>query len=802
MTTPHAADALAPRTEPDAIPDDAGQQGLSSDEAARRLAQRGPNAVVDAASRPVFRALGKLWAPIPWMLEAAAVLELLLGRRAEAAIIAGLLGFNAALAFLQEHRAQGTLDALKSRLALMASVRRDGVWRTVAAAALVDGDVVKLTLGAIVPADVRLLDGDLLVDASMLTGESVPVEIGPGGRTYAGALVRRGEATAAVTATGTRTTFGRTAELVRTAQAPSSEERAIVRVVRNLALTNGVVVVLLVAYARVIALPIAEILPLVLTASLASIPVALPATFTLAGALAARRLARHGVLPTRLSAVHEAAAVDVLCTDKTGTLTQNQLSVAGVRAAPGFTEGNVLALGALASSDSELDVVDAAVRAAAIRERAVSSLTRTSLVPFDPATRVAEAVAADAQGRTIRVVKGAYAAVGPRAPAASMSDEVRDLQTRGYRVLAVASATPEDGWRLVGVIALSDAPRSDSAGLIRELHALGVRTIMVTGDAPETAAAVGRAVGLTGPVCPPGTSLADIDPGQFAIFAGVRPDDKFGLVQTLQRRGHTVGMCGDGANDAPALRQAQMGIAVATATDAAKSAAGLVLTQPGLGGIVVSIREGRATFERILTYALNSILKKIVQVLLLAVGLVLTAHAILTPLQMVIVMVTNDFLTMSLVTERVSPADGPGRWRVRALTIAGIVFGLCDLAFCSLVLAAGELGLQLGPAQLRTVAFVALVTGSQAVLYCVRDRRRRWSRPGAWLVASSCVDLGIVSTLAIRGIAMPPLPGTLVLEIFAAALVFGVVMTLGKRPLFALTGLTPPSTGPSAPGAG
>jgi H+-transporting ATPase len=292
----------------------------------------------DTALHPLRSALSKFWSPVPWMLEAAIVLEVALGKYVEAAIIMGLLVFNAALGFFQESRAQATLAALKSRLALNASVRRGGVWTIVPAVELVPGDIVKLSLGAVVAADVRLLEGAVLLDQSMLTGESIPIEGGPGLQTYAGALVRRGEAVAEVTATGTRTKFGRTAELVRTAHVTSSEQKAVLRVVRNLAMFNSVVIVLLVAYAYRLAMPVAEIVPLVLTAILASIPVALPATFTLAAALGARALAHVGVLPTRLSAVDEAATIDVLCADKTGTLTRNELTVTAVRPAPGFDD--------------------------------------------------------------------------------------------------------------------------------------------------------------------------------------------------------------------------------------------------------------------------------------------------------------------------------------------------------------------------------------------------------------------------------------------------------------------------------
>lgn len=765
--------------------------GLTSEEARRRVERFGPNTIPDTALHPLRRALAKFWAPVPWMLEAAIVLELALDKDVEASIIAGLLAFNAVLGFFQEGRAQATLAALKSRLALNASVRRDNAWKTVAAAELVPGDIVKLSLGAVVAADVRLIEGEVLLDQSMITGESMPIEAGPGLDTYAGALVRRGEAVAEVTATGARTKFGRTAELVRTAHVVSSQQKAVLRVVRNLALFNSVIIVLLVAGAHTLGMPVGEIVPLVLTAILASIPVALPATFTLAAAIGAQSLAHRGVLPTRLSAVDEAASIDVLCSDKTGTLTRNELRVTAVRPTAGFDEAHVLGLATLASSDGGQDPVDGAIRAAAA-PHAVSDLPKLrKFLPFDPGKKMSEAAAVDSNNVAVRIVKGAFAAVAGLTP--SVPDALTaasQLEAQGFRVLAVATGPPE-ALKLAGIIALSDPPRSDSAALITELRALGVRTVMVTGDAPATAAIVARAVGLAGAVSPPGPIPASVRPEDFAVFAGVLPEGKYNLVQAFQKVGHTVGMCGDGANDAPALRQAQMGIAVATATDVAKSAAGIVLTEPGLSGIVASVKEGRVTFQRILTYALNSVIKKIVQVLFLAVGLIMTGQAILTPMLMVILMITGDFLAMSLTTDNVRPSPAPNAWRIGPLTIAGVVLGVAELIFCTGVVAAGKFGLDLGIEALRTLSLVALVFGSEATLYAVRERRRLWnSRPGRWVVVSSVCDLVIIVTLAARGIAMTPLPLAVIGWSLAAAAAFGLVLDLIKVPVFGRLGIS------------
>jgi H+-transporting ATPase len=758
--------------------------GLTSDEARRRLAANGTNAVQDVVQHPINRAVGKLWAPVPWMLEAAVLLQLVLGEYVEASAVAFLLVFNASLGFVQEGRAQATLDALKSRLAVTASARRDGAWKTLSAAELVQGDVVKLSLGAVVPADVRLVDGSVLVDQSMLTGESVPTEAGPGFETYAGALIRRGEAVAEITATGARTKFGRSAELVRTAHVESTEQKAIVRVVRNLAFFNGGVTILLIAYAVHLAMPFAQVAPLVLVALLASIPVALPSMFTLAATVGARAVARRGVLPTRLSAPDEAAGMDILCADKTGTLTRNELAVTACHPLPGFDEAEILAMAALSSSDGGADPLDAAIRDAC-KPANVELWKLVTFTPFDPARKMSEAVAINADGNRKRIVKGAFAAVAGIAeaapPAAATVDE---LQAKGFRVLAVAVGSAEK-LRIAGVIALSDPPRVDSATLIAQLHGLGVRTVMVTGDAPVTARVVADAVGITGPICATVPLPSDIRAEEFAVFAGVLPEDKYALVQAFQRGGHVVGMCGDGANDAPALRQAQMGIAVFTATDVAKSAAGIVLTEPGLGGVVAAVQEGRTTFQRILTYTFRSIVHKVVQVLFLLAGLMISGTAVLTPLLMVLMMVAGDFFALSSATDNVRPSSVPNVWRIGNLTIVGIILGFCDLVFCIASLSAGRFALGLDSDGLRTLTVVTLVYSGQAIFYVSRERRHLWSsRPGSWLIASSILDITLFTTLATQGIVMAPLSATIVACIFGAAIVLALCLDTVKVLLF------------------
>ena len=386
----------------------------------------------------------------------------------------------------------------------------------------------------------------------------------------------------------------------------------------------------------------------------------------------------------------------------------------------------------------------------------------------------------------LRVVKGAFQAVAARAMVPADARHLLDeLAERGHRVIALA-AGQANALRLAGLIALSDPPREDSAQLVAALRELGVRTVMVTGDSAVTAAAIARQVGIAGAVCPPERLSDELSADEFGVFARVVPEDKYRLVKALQRHGHVVGMCGDGANDAPALRQAQIGIAVSSATDVAKAAAGMVLTEPGLAGIVEAVREGRTGFQRLLTYTFNMLVKKIEIVLFLAVGLALTGQAVMTPVLMVLLVVTNDFLSMSLTTDRATPAASPSTWRMRNITAAAVVLGVCKLAFSTAVLALGWFRLGLGPIELQTLAFVTLVFGNQAAMYALRERRRLWSsKPGAWVVASSGADIAIASVLVLSGTLMAALSWQVLLAVLAAAAAFAVVLDLVKVPILA-----------------
>ncbi len=763
-------------------------RGLSTVEADARLRQFGPNAVVEERVSLPRRVLRHFWAPVPWMLEATIVLQVAIGQHLTALLIALLLLLNVVLGVVQESRADAALALLKQRLSLRSRVKRDGLWVDLPAAELVPGDIVQISLGEVVPADVTLLGGSLLVDQSMLTGESVPVEAVAGKTAYAGALVRRGEAVASVTATGTRTYFGRTAELVSVAHVESAEQKAVFAVVRNLTAINFVIVVGIVAYALYIEVSVREIALLVLTAMLSAVPVALAATFTLAAALGARTLALQGVLLTRLSALHEAATIDVLCCDKTGTLTLNKLSVEAVRAVKtGCDAKDVIGFAALASSPGGHDPIDAAICRMTGENKSAGRApsVATHFEPFDPATKMAEATALD-NGREIRIVKGAPAVVAAVAPMSGAAAAELDTLTRtGYRTLAVA-AGPKGALELIGFIAFGDPPRPDSAGLLGELRSLGVRPVMVSGDAAATAAAVAHAIGLDGPVSPPGNIPDSVGPNDFAVYAGVLPEQKFRLVKAFQQQGHAVGMCGDGVNDAPALRQAQLGIAVSTATDVAKAAAGVVLTEPGLGGIVACIKEGRSAFQRVLTYTLMILINKCVTLIVLGVGLIVTGHAVLTPFLQALAMLTNDFVTMARAADRARPSSYPNAWRVRNLTLAAIPLGGFRLLYLVTILSVSWFVLHLSVVQMQTLTFVMLGFAGQGNIYVLRERGRLWSsRPAPIMILASACDVLLMGGLAVGGILMAALPLSVIGMLAATTIVFTLAMDSIKLAVFA-----------------
>ncbi len=777
------APASAPQTSAAETP-----AGLTTAEAERRLAEYGPNEIPERHPNPVIVLLRKLWGPIPWMLEATIAIQILLGRTGEAAIVSALLVFNAAVSFFEEGRASKALALLRGRLTTRARVLRDGHWKTVAATSLVPGDRVHIRLGDLSPADIRIANGDVLIDQSALTGESVPVEAGRGTLAYAAAVVRRGEATGEVVATGQRTYFGKTAELVRTAKSASHLQSTIFAIVKALIAVDAVLVCALLLYAATAGLPFVDVVPFALILLVASVPVALPATFTLATALGSTDLARQGVLVTRLAAIEEAAGMDVLCTDKTGTITENRLVVATTLPFASRSEDEVLRFAALASDSATQDPIDLAILAAAAERNLLTDLPpRSKFIPFDPSQRYSLGEYQSANG-PLCVVKGA-----PRAIAALSTNPLdigatsERLAAGGNRVLAIAAGSDFNSLQLAGLVALDDPPRTDSAALVAGLKELGVRVLMVTGDNLATACAVAKQVGI-GNRAATADILEHLDAGRALdhdIYARVFPEHKIKLVQLLQTAGHVVGMTGDGVNDAPALKQADVGVAVASATDVARAAAGVVLTAPGLVDALSAVKISRCIYQRMLTYTINKIMKTLEIAFFLSIGVMLTRTFVITPLLIVLLLFTNDFVTMSIASDRVSYSQTPDRWDIKTLMATGGVFAALVLVLSFTVFFVGRDLFSLPLPQLQTVVFVMLVATGQGNIYLIRERRHFWqSRPSTWLIASSIADLAVVALMATWGVLMTPVSPLLLAALLCAVAIYLIILDQLKVIIF------------------
>jgi len=725
--------------------------GLTSEEAEARLRRDGANEVPEPPSHPWRRLGRKFWGVSAWMIELIAVLSLVLHKYADLAVALALLIVNAILGFVQEQRASAAVAALRHRLQVSARVLRDAHWQTIAARALVVGDVVRLRAGDFVPADVRIAEGGLEVDQSALTGESRAVGATGGDTIHAGSIVRQGEATGTVVATGARSFFGRTTQLVQVAHPKLHVEQVVTRVVRWLLIIVGVLVAVTATVALVGGQRLVDVLPISLVLLMSAIPVALPVMFTVSMAVGARALGRRGVLVTQLRAVEDAANMDVLCADKTGTLTENRLALTGVIARPEFREDDVVLAGALASNEANADPIDLAfLRAAKERGLDVSAQV-VAFVPFSAATRRTEATILHG-GREVRVVKGALRTVAELVGLDTAA--ITELQQRadreaeaGVRVLAVARG--EDGpLRLVGLALLLDPPRADARELLDRLRSLGIAIKMLTGDALPVARAIGRRLGLSQIARAPelrGASdrrAAEVAAGADG-FAEVFPEDKFLVVQRLQHAGHVVGMTGDGVNDAPALRQAEVGIAVCDATDVAKGAASAVLTTEGLGGIVDLVTHGRATYQRVLTWIVNKISRTILKAGFVVVAFLATGRFVISAFAMVLLVFMTDFVKITLATDRVRPSSRPETWNIGPLVRIAVVLGIAMLGEALALLAFGwhRFGLADDPGRLPTFTFQILLFFALFSIVSVRERRGFWaSRPSTILALALAGD--------------------------------------------------------------
>ena len=762
---------------------------LRADVEARRK-DEGFNEVAEKRAHPVRMFVGKFWGISAWMLELIMVLSAVLGKYSDLAVVGALLVVNAVLGFTQEHRAAGVVEALRRRLQVSARVLRDSTWQLLPARELVPGDIVRMRSGDIIPADVRLLTGALTVDQSALTGESKDTEKAPGDVLSSGSVVRRGEGNGVVTLIGAKTFFGRTTELVQKARPKLHIEAVVAKVVRWLFVIVGALLGVVMVLSLVRGVPLLEMLPLMLVLLMSAVPVALPVMFTVSMAVGSKELAKRGVLVTRLSAAEDAATMDVLCVDKTGTITMNQLAVTGVIPLEQATEADVLVAVALASQEANQDPIDLAFLAAAKERHVFDDRPKAipiSFVPFDAKTRRTEAVV-EQSGQRLRVMKGAVRTIaeacGQDAPAIeALEARVRESALKGYRSLAVARGPETGSATLLGLVTLFDPPRPDAKQLIAALRARGVAVKMLTGDALAVASDIARGVGLPNIRRVADLKAADAAAGSEALdllagadgFAEVYPEDKYIVVQHLQAAGHVTGMTGDGVNDAPALRQAEVGIAVNTATDVAKGAASVVLTESGLTNIVALVEQGRTIYQRILTWVVNKISRTILKAAFVSIAFVVTGKFVVSAFAMLLLTFMTDFAKISLATDHVRPSRKPETWNIGGFIVVSVVLGVAMLveALALLWIGWSRFGLATNDARLHTFSFLTLLYFAAFSIVSARERHRFWaSMPSKTLLAALMADVLTGTVLTFVGLSdLVPLPWWQTLSVFAFAMV-------------------------------
>jgi H+-transporting ATPase len=726
---------------------DSSPKGLSSSEAETRLTQYGPNALEEEKVNPVLKFLSYFWGPIPWMIEIAAILSAVVRHIEDLIIILILLLFNALVGFWQEYKATNALEALKKQLALKARALRNGEWQEISADQLVPGDIISFRLGAIIPADVKLFEGDFLsVDQSALTGESLPVTKKAGDIAYSGSVAKQGKMRALVTGTGANTYFGRTAKLVQTAGAASHFQKAVLQIADYLIyLSVGLVVVLILVQLnrgdRLLTL-----IQFALILTVASIPVALPAVLSVTMAVGALVLSKMKAIVTHLESIEEMAGIDILCSDKTGTLTQNQLTLGDPVAFGTDDPREMILAGALASNVEDPDAIDRAVIGGLEDQEKISSYDQKEFIPFDPVHKRTEATVKDSQGKTFKVTKGAPQVVMEmcrlaQETSAKAQQAVDELASKGYRTLGVARSENRSSWKFLGLLPLFDPPREDSAATVADAKKHGIKIKMVTGDDVAIGREISRKLGLDEDIRPAtqlfkkDADISDLNAQSVTQiekaggYARVFPEHKYGIVQALQSRGHIVGMTGDGVNDAPAIKQADVGIAVSGATDAARTAADLILTAPGLSVIVRAVEEARKIFERMNSYAIYRIVETIRIMFFVVLAMVFFNFYPITAIMIILLALFNDVPIMAIAYDNTRIDPNPVKWNMRRVLTIATVLGLTGVAGSFLMLIIAKNWLKLDIAQIQTFVFLKMAVAGHLTLFVTRTSRMFLKKP-------------------------------------------------------------------------
>ena len=758
--------------------------GLTTAEAESRIQKYGYNEVAEKKQSNIIKFLKKFWAPIPWMLEVTIIITFFLHKYDDTVIILFLVIFNGVISYTQESKADNAVELLKKKLSVQARVLRDKKWVAMPARLLVPGDVVHLRLGDVIPADIKIMDNELEIDQSALTGESLSVTRKKDGTVYSSSIVKRGEANGLVISTGAKTYFGKTTELVETAKTKSHIEELIMSIVKDLITIDVILVIALIFFSIYAGVSLTDVIPFALVVLIASIPVALPATFTIAMALGALHMSRRGEIVTRLSAIEDAASMDTLCMDKTGTITEDKLTLREPKVYSGDRLGLILYASYASERESEDPIDNAILDFAETNSIKPDYSLRTKFVPFDPAIKRTEAVIQE-NGVQTRIIKGApqmVAGLSEKVPD-SYIDDVKYFSSQGFRIISIAAGT--DNLEIKGIIPLYDPPRKDSKMLISELKEINVSPVMITGDNRLIAQEVAGEIGLDKKLCDATSARSNaVSSVDCSVFAEVFPEDKYYIVKALQKTGHIVGMTGDGVNDSPALKQAEFGVAVSSATDVAKASASVVLTHPGLTDIVDGIKSGRRIYQRMLTYTLNKIMKTIQVAFFLTLSFFVVRFFVTTPFDVILLIFANDFVTMSIATDNVGYSLKPEKWNVKSLISSSVILSSMLVIEGFIFLYIGMYS-RLGINQLHTFIFDMLVFSGQFTVYMVRERKRFFSsRPSNILLISSVLDILVISLLSYYGILVTAIPPEFIVISIGLTFIWMVFMDSIKNIVF------------------